>query len=85
MNQQIAKEILERAGFIVTIANNGREGANLVRENPFDAVLMDIQMPLMDGYTATREIRKWETMECGMRNAELELAGNDRIPNSEFL
>ncbi|MDQ6975166.1 MAG: response regulator [Mariprofundaceae bacterium] len=58
INQQIAKEILEQAGCVVTIANNGREATTQVSAQSFDAVLMDLQMPEMDGYTATRLIRK---------------------------
>jgi len=57
INQQVAKEILEQAGLVVSIANNGQEALDLVRANTFDAVLMDVQMPVMDGYTATRTIR----------------------------
>ena len=60
INQQVAMEILSGAGLKVTVANNGQEALDLVRANAFDAVLMDVQMPVMDGYTATREIRKWE-------------------------
>ena len=60
INQQVAKEILEGAGLNVTIANNGQEAVNAVKEYNYDAVLMDVQMPVMDGYTATRVIREWE-------------------------
>jgi CheY-like chemotaxis protein len=58
INQQVAKEILESAGLNVSLAENGQEGVSAVREYNYDAVLMDVQMPVMDGYTATREIRK---------------------------
>ena len=61
INQQVAKEILEGAGLNVTLANNGQEGVNAVKESNYDAVLMDVQMPVMDGYTATCKIREWET------------------------
>jgi signal transduction histidine kinase/DNA-binding response OmpR family regulator/HPt (histidine-containing phosphotransfer) domain-containing protein len=60
INQQVAKEIIEGAGLTVTIANNGLEAVNAVKKKPYDAVLMDVQMPVMDGYTATRAIRKDE-------------------------
>jgi PAS domain S-box-containing protein len=60
INQQLARELLEGVGFVVTIANNGFEAANIVQQEQFDAVLMDVQMPVMDGYRATAEIRKHE-------------------------
>jgi CheY-like chemotaxis protein len=60
INQQVAKEILESAGLNVTVANDGQEAVDALKREDFDAVLMDIQMPVMDGYTAAREIRKWE-------------------------
>ncbi len=82
INQQVAREILEGAGLQVTIAGNGQEAVDLVKETIFDAVLMDIQMPVMDGYTATKAIRKWESgrrkseggsrkLEGGSRNGEV--------------
>ena len=62
INQQVAMEILSGAGMKVTVACNGQEALDLVRAHAFDAVLMDVQMPVMDGYTATRKfgVRKGE-------------------------
>ena len=57
INQQIAQELLTQAGLVVTIVNNGQEALLAVQKQPFDVVLMDIQMPVMDGYQATAAIR----------------------------
>jgi two-component system sensor histidine kinase/response regulator len=57
INQEVAQELLERAGFSITIANNGKEGVEAAYKWDFDCILMDIQMPIMDGFEATKIIK----------------------------
>jgi signal transduction histidine kinase/DNA-binding response OmpR family regulator/HPt (histidine-containing phosphotransfer) domain-containing protein len=68
VNQEVAQQMLQKRGHTVTIASNGREALKLVAQSEFDLVLMDIQMPEMDGFQATAAIR------------ELEKKGSRRIP-----
>jgi len=60
VNQRLAVRILEKRGHSVTVAENGVEGVIAFQEQTFDVILMDIQMPLMNGFEATALIRKIE-------------------------
>ena len=61
INIMVGKQILERANLVVDVAFDGLMAVNMVKENDYCAVLMDIQMPIMDGYTSSIEIRKFNT------------------------
>jgi len=58
INQQVASELLEIAGFFVDIANHGQEALDMLEDKAYDCVLMDVQMPVMDGFTAVTKIRE---------------------------
>jgi PAS domain S-box-containing protein len=60
VNQKVALRVLSTFGISTELAVNGEEAIALVKAGHFDAVLMDCQMPVLDGYEATRAIREWE-------------------------
>jgi signal transduction histidine kinase/DNA-binding response OmpR family regulator/HPt (histidine-containing phosphotransfer) domain-containing protein len=60
VNQHMAVVLLEERGHTLKVANNGQEVLDLLTKEPFDLILMDVQMPVMDGFQATEAIRKQE-------------------------
>jgi CheY-like chemotaxis protein len=60
VNQKLVGILLQKAGYSVDIVENGLQAVEQIKKKPYDLVLMDVQMPEMDGYDATRAILKWE-------------------------
>ncbi|MCK5100484.1 MAG: response regulator [Desulfobacteraceae bacterium] len=60
INQKVAEKLLENLGHTITVAKNGKEALELFEKKKFDMILMDIQMPVMDGEEATKAIRRIE-------------------------
>ncbi|KIV81339.1 hypothetical protein PV11_03530 [Exophiala sideris] len=70
VNQKVAIKILEKYNHVVTVVGNGLEALNAVKETRFDVVLMDVQMPVMGGFEATKEIRQYEK-EMGLQRTPI--------------
>lgn len=93
LNQEIALEVLKGMGVTAAVVNNGAEALQLWENEPFDVILMDIQMPVMDGLTAARAIRESAALNSaavpiiamtanamsGDREKSLEAGMNDHI------
>ena len=69
INQEVASAMLEKLGLRADMVANGEEALKVLADSSYDLVLMDVQMPVMDGITATREIRK---QELGMKDGRVQ-------------
>ncbi len=78
-NQKVAFRHLQKSGYLVDLAENGKEAVKAYENNSYDIILMDMQMPVMDGYEATSRIRKMESSI--LRNEEGNIQKfNSRVP-----
>jgi CheY-like chemotaxis protein/HPt (histidine-containing phosphotransfer) domain-containing protein len=81
INREIALTILTRAGMRVSVARDGQEALDMLAAQPFDGVLMDCQMPVLDGYAATRELRRqsrWHALPVIAMTANAMVGDRDR-------
>ncbi len=76
VNQQVTIAILQKQGFVIDIANDGLQAFILYKSHNYDVVLMDCQMPVMDGFEATRNIRSFENEHGRPRTPIIALTAN---------
>ncbi len=76
VNRQVAQRLISLIGLSYVVAENGKEALEQIQQQPFDAVLMDCQMPVMDGYTATRIQRQNEAQTPGKRIPIIAMTAN---------
>ncbi len=76
VNQEMALAVLELLGCQIEVAANGQEAVENVTRNPYDLILMDCQMPVLDGFAATAAIRRWEQTENRPRLPIVALTAN---------
>ena len=83
VNQEVALGMLAKIGFDCDVADNGQEGLARLEEGSFDLVLMDCQMPVLDGYAATRELRNSESTKSTKRMPVIALTANAMTGDAE--
>jgi PAS domain S-box-containing protein len=82
INQELARDLLGRAGLVLRTADNGQEALNWLEREPFDLVLMDCQMPVMDGYAATRMLRRqarWQELPVIAMTANAMVGDREKV------
>ncbi|KAK4692155.1 osomolarity two-component system, sensor histidine kinase NIK1, partial [Lecanoromycetidae sp. Uapishka_2] len=83
VNQRLAVKILEKYNHGVTVANNGLEALEAIKKKRYDVILMDVQMPIMGGFEATKEIRNWERAEGLTRTPIIALTAHAMMGDRE--
>jgi signal transduction histidine kinase/DNA-binding response OmpR family regulator len=76
VNQLLASKLLQRLGFVVAIANDGAQAVQAISRGAYDLVLMDIQMPHVDGRQATQQVRQWEHAQQKKRTTIIALSAH---------
>lgn len=82
INQKVLGKQLKKAGCAISVANHGLEALHILEKETFDVVLMDLEMPVLDGLAAMRSIRQKELAEEGLLGEAMKLGarGGDRLP-----
>lgn len=83
VNQEVALGMLEKIGFSADVADNGQEGLDRLATEKFDLVLMDCQMPVLDGYAATGALRELERKQGNDRKPVIALTANAMTGDAE--
>ena len=83
VNQKVAVKILQKYNHGVTVANNGQEALDAIKTKRYDVILMDVQMPIMGGFEATKEIREYERSEGLTRTPIIALTAHAMMGDRE--
>lgn len=83
VNQRLAVKILQKYNHGVTVANNGLEALEAVMKKPYEAILMDVQMPIMGGFEATAKIREYERSQGRVRTPIIALTAHAMMGDRE--
>lgn len=83
VNQLLATKLLQRLGFEVVLANDGLQAVQAIQNSAFDLVLMDIQMPHLDGWQATVQVRQWEQTRQKKRTTIIALSAHASATDRE--